>query len=541
MDHCLFVRASPLILAALSACGEGAPEPRASAPPGGVRVMAASAGDTGISPGGAQQTYGCEPDGAVPGSVYFFVDAAALSGGNGARDAPFRTVQAAYLAVQSGQKAVLCVAEGTYVERVGSTADRFAAQTEYALVGGFRAGSRFAVRDSLAHPTTIQAPDRSGATIVFGNVKSITLDGHRITGGLHGVLISGGYSAGRSVTLRNNHIFGNGVEGQLDHSGGGLRLSGGQILIEHNLIEGNRAGAGGAGLYVGAPASAERNTKRGGVLHVTSALATISRNVVRDNVARHDTPHGAGISVSMNARIDHNLIEDNRGLGPLSGPGGQGVGGGLIAQAQYATVIVDSNWIAGNIAQKAGGGIFIDEASIGTIVNNVVVGNEGVGAITVDGRASGSGAEDRGYATIASNTVVGNTSQALYLLDSTVAAYNNVFWDNGGGADVLSAAGGSLSESITLDHNLLVSGCSGTALCQMGLRNLIGVAPQLLDPAAADYSLAAGSPALDAGAATFGPALAYAGALTAAPAADYDGAPRPQGPGIDLGALERTP
>jgi hypothetical protein len=50
------------------------------------------------------------------------------------------------------------------------------------------------------------------------------------------------------------------------------------------------------------------------------------------------------------------------------------------------------------------------------------------------------------------------------------------------------------------------------------------------DPAAPDYHLAASSPAIDAGAASFSGA--------SAPAADFDGLPRPGGGGIDVGCYE---
>ncbi|AKT41779.1 right-handed parallel beta-helix repeat-containing protein [Chondromyces crocatus] len=500
--------------------------------------IGASDAEPGISSAGARQRYGCEPGGALPGHTYLFVDAAAAPGGSGARQAPFATLQAAYLAIQSGQKAILCIAEGTYVERVGSQADRFTSGTEYTLVGGFRAGQSFAERDSVRYRTAVKAPDRASGTLVFGNVRSLTLDGLDLSGGLHGVLIASGYSAGRTLVVRNNHIHDNGIEGHHDHRGGGLRLSGTQVVIEHNLIENNAAGAGGAGIFIGSSPSSERNTRIGGTLQVSPALATIAHNIVRDNVARYDTPHGAGISVSMNAHIHHNRIEGNRGHAPLNGAGGQGVGGGIIAQYPLITVAIESNWIARNVAPKAGGGIFIDEASIGTLVNNVIVDNQGVGAICVDGRGSGNAPDDRGYATIANNTVTGNSDGAVYVLDSTVTAYNNVFWANGA-RDILSATSGAIPEDITLDHNVLASGCTGPALCTLGAHNRLGEDPRLLDPARGDYHLAPNSPAVRAGTSALTPAFACPGALTTPPPDDYAGVARSTTAGIDLGAFAR--
>lgn len=520
----------------------GAAGPRAfaaAAPMAPAAAMAAAggSGDPGISPSGARVTHGCEPGGAASGAAYLFVDAAAPAGGSGAREAPLDAVQAALRAVQKGQRAVICVAAGTYVEHAAAAEDVFGAGTEITVVGGFQPGSGFAVRDSLRHVTTLRAPDRSQAALQIGNIRAFTLDGLAITGGLHGVLVKGGYSAGRSLTVRNCHVHGNGVEGQRGLQGAGMKLSAGRILVEHNLIEGNAGGQGGGGLSLAAAPSSEQNRLDGGTLTIGAALARITRNVVQDNVLRHDTPHGAGVAVSMNAVIDHNLIRRNRGFPPLDGPGGHAVGGGVIAQHPAITVTISENRIEGNSAPKAGGGVLIDEGSIGTIVNNVIAGNEGDGAIAVDGRAGGREEGDRSYATIVNNTVVGNSRAAIFVQDSRAAIFNNVLWKNGP-ADFIVASNGGLAEAVVADHNLLSSGGGAGAGLELGARNLRGKDPLL----AGEGDLRPGerSPALDAGAARVTPALAHEGALVAAPAADIDGVTRPQGAGVDLGAFERA-
>lgn len=516
-------------------------EPPAPATPAARTAPAAMAdatgtGDAGISPAGARVTHGCEPGGAAAGAAYLFVDAAAPAGGSGAREAPLDAVQAGLRAVQKGQRAVICVAAGTYVEHASAAEDVFAAGTEITVVGGFQPGSRFAVRDSLRHVTTLRAPDRSQAALQIGNIRAFTLDGLAITGGLHGVLVKGGYAAGRSLTVRNCHVHGNGVEGQRGLQGAGMKLSAGRILVEHNLIEGNAGGQGGGGLSLAAAPSSEQNRLEGGALTIGAALARITRNIVQDNVLRHDTPHGAGVAVSMNAVIDHNLIRRNRGYPPLDGPGGQAVGGGVIAQHPAITVTISENRIEGNSAPKAGGGVLIDEGSIGTIVNNVIVGNEGDGAVAVDGHAGGRDEADRSYATIVNNTVVGNSRAAIFVQDSRAAILNNVFWKNGS-VDFIVAANGGIAEAAFADHNLLSSVGGAGAGLELGGRNLRGQEPLL----AGEGDLRPGerSPTLDAGAARFTPALAYEGALVAAPAADIDGVARPQGAGVDLGAFER--
>jgi hypothetical protein len=501
-----------------------------------VSLDVSDTGDAGISPTGARVPHGCEPGGAAAGAAYLFVDAAAPASGSGTREAPHRALHDALRAVPKRQRAVLCLAAGDYAEHASTADDLFASGTEITVVGGFQPGTRFAVRDSLRHPTTLKAPDRSHPALQIGNLRSFTLDGLAITGGLHGVLVKG-YSPGRTLTVRNCHISGNGVEGQQGLQGAGLKLSGGRVLVEHNLIEANAGGKGGAGLSISAPPSAEQNRLEAGVLTLGASLARVSRNIIQDNVLRHDTAHGVGVSVSMNALIDHNLIRRNRGYPPREGAGGAAVGGGIIAQHPGITVTISENRIEDNSAPKAGGGVFIDEGSIGTIVNNVITGNEGIGAIAVDGRAGGRDEADRTYATIVHNTVTGNRGEAILVQDARAVIVNNILWGNGP-ADFRLATNGGLIEAVLADHNLLSTNGAAAAGLELGSRNLLAREP--LFAAVRDWRPGEKSPALDVGAARFKPALEYDGALSAPPATDIDGVKRPQGAGVDLGAHERA-
>ncbi|PKN25071.1 MAG: hypothetical protein CVU65_09850 [Deltaproteobacteria bacterium HGW-Deltaproteobacteria-22] len=92
---------------------------------------------------------------------------------------------------------------------------------------------------------------------------------------------------------------------------------------------------------------------------------------------------------------------------------------------------------------------------------------------------------------------------------------------------------GSVSRNCLIANNLVAnritagSGVTETTNLVVGDGDLAVVYE---DPDQLDFTPAAGSPVLDA-----------ATALPECPAVDHDGVPRPQGPGYDLGAFERTP
>lgn len=474
-------------------------------------------------------------DCAVGGPHFRYVDASAPNGGNGTKASPFQRVGDAIDSIGDGEAGTICVLEGTYHEHAGNDADTANDDRTFTLAGGFVAGSDYGVRDCALHPSTLQAPDVSAAALTFGNVRAITVDGFGITGGAHGIEIVAGYSAGRALRLLNNHIYQNGIDGASGHQGAGVLVSASDLHITNNLIEENHGGRLGAGIFVEEPSSSEQNEldPSTGDLVIGSALAVITGNVVKDNTLRHDTPHGVGIAVSMNAIIANNVVTGNQGFGVPGG--GDAVGGGIFVQNALVTARIERNWVVNNSAPKGGGGIFIDEAAIAFIAGNVVARNVGMGAVLADGRASGGGASDRTYVTVVNNTIADNQGGGLFVEDATAHAYNNLFWNNGG-PDLSLLQGGAIAEFIVADYNRLgmVAQAPGVTL---GANNL-GAAPSFADEAADDFHLLPGSPLANAGTSTFAPALSFMGAMTAPPSLAIDGAPRPLGPGYDLGAFE---
>jgi hypothetical protein len=508
------------------------PPPPPAPPPPPVSDWA----QVGVGGGGAD-LHGCDTGTASEGfTVFRYLRAGAQ--GHGSRESPFGSLQAAYASVGAGQKATLCVEEGTYTENVGGEADDMARGLRW--VGGFASGSGFTRRRLDGGLSRVVAASPQAPVLRMGNHGHITVDGFDLSGGLRGLYING-YAAGRTLVVRNNRVHHNGLvvataadlpPGASENSIGGVVVSGSQVLVEHNEIHANDGAHNGAGLNIGAAATSEQNRMVDGTLVPGSALATVRYNAIHHNTLRWDTPHGAGVTLNTNAVFQRNIVWANAGL-KWAGAGGHGVGGGLIAQRPHATVTVSDNWFEGNTALNAGAGLFFDEATIGTAYNNVVVRNEGESAVCVDGRAGGDTANDRSYMTLVHNTIAWNSGAAVMVQDATLRAHNNLMWRNGGAADVVLSGGGALPQDALADHNVMRAGGGTPGLVVTNSLPLDHAAPFTDDSLAQPGSLSLGvvglrprpiaaGPAL----AAFQPALDHGGALRSPPPVDAAGAPR---------------
>lgn len=499
-------------------------------------------------PGGAGlQLYGCDSgvDSGDGFNVFRYVRPGGAAG-SGTRASPYNSLQTAYASVTGSMRAVICVEQGTLVENVGARADAMGRGLR--LVGGFVTGSNFTQRSvALGVATRVQATSALEVPLTLGNHGHITVDGFELTGGARGLYVWG-YSPGRVLAVRNNHVHGNGAfitqasdvpAGYDINSLGGVVVSGSDVTIEYNAVYENQGGHNGAGIHVMQPATSEQNRLIGGVLTMGSALARVRYNRIHGNVLRADTPHGAGLTLSINAVVERNVIWNNQGLKWANAQGGEGVGGGMIAQLPYATVEVRNNWFEGNRATKGGAAIFLDEATIGTVSNNVVVNNDGTGAIAIDGRAGGALASDRSFATIVHNTVALNSGPALMVQDSSAHVSHNLFWRNGGAGDLYAAAGGAQAETIVADRNVMRGSYAGTpGISVSNASNLEAMAALVQPNLLAFGGLSLGQADLRPGVAVpanlpsaMAPAFVHAGAMTQVPGTDVMGSPRPAGAG----------
>jgi len=150
------------------------------------------------------------------------------------------------------------------------------------------------------------------------------------------------------------------------------------------------------------------------------------------------------------------------------------------------------------VGVRRGDGIIAWGGNGNTMRNNISYGNSEWG-IRVHTNAA-----------VFNNTTYGNYHQGIYVYDSNSAIIrNNIAY-----------------------HNQGQDGYPGDAYIGPGNiqdHNLFGADPKFANPLAGDFHLTASSPAIDAG------------SSQDAPSSDFEGNPRPQGAGYDLGAYEFLP
>lgn len=406
--------------------------------------------------------------GTVAGAAELYVDAASSGAELGTQQSPYRSVQAAIDAAAAGDE--VRVAAGAYVQNLRIEGKAVV------LRGGF---SRTWVRDPAANPTTLMG---AGGDAVINLIASdATIDGFRITGGAgstdqlpYGYHGGGIYSRDGSPTISNCTIENNDIrtgEPPFDYFfGGGIYVSNcAQANIIGNVLRGNVAG-------------------RGGAIAIIGQRALIQGNTIENNVAVGD--HGGGLFVAVvNATITRNIIRGNE----VGAAIGYGWGGGLIIVGAGNSAELSFNVLHDNFAAAYGAAEFIDEGAFADIHHELIYRNkskdgcEAVSAIAVDG-GDGVGSE----ANIRHCTVVDNVcdtairGNGLQVEGRSIARVtNSIFWNNGGD-DFATDATSTLSISYT---------CSQERADGVGN---ISADPRFLDPGAADYRLAAGSPCLNA-------------------------------------------
>jgi parallel beta-helix repeat protein len=220
----------------------------------------------------------------------------------------------------------------------------------------------------------------------------------------------------------------------------------------------------------------------------SSDFNEVVRTKIHDN-GTSDFDHGMYVTAN-NTLIDGNEIYNNTGWGISKYPSGD-------------SNIIRNNRVHTNATLgKRGDGILLYGGSNNQAYNNVVWAND-----------NGIGTGKETNSKIYNNTITGNRSYGAGVgSDTNTDIKNNILYNNGAGYfNVFSPA------TYTISTNLCSAAAAGCSV--------VGD-PRFVDPAGANFHIAAGSPAVDAGIAL--PMVAV----------DGDGVVRPSGVAYDIGAYE---
>lgn len=340
-------------------------------------------------------------------------------------------------------------------------------------------GHAVEVRSSAGPGTTIIDGDALSAVVMFqsGETRASILRGFTIQHAEYSGLGGAIGIVRASATIAGNVIADNGT----------MAISGyvASVAIVDNQLRRNRdfLSNGGGGVDLGLVSSAEivgnviednDTDGSGGGISVSGGTIVISDNVVRRNVAGRS---GGGIVAgATNLLVSQNVIADN-----TAGESGGGLSTGVAAGSR---TVVLANTIASNAA-AAGSGVFVGySVSPAEIVDNLVTGAPGTSLVDCD-----------------------------HTYYDVIPAFSH--------NDVYTGA------------PFPIVGCGSDP----GGPGRLSVDPRYADPGSADYRLASGSPAIDAG----------DGSVPSLPPLDIAGSPRvvdgnADGASvIDIGAYEAQP
>jgi CSLREA domain-containing protein len=361
-------------------------------------------------------------------------------------------------------------------------------------------GSQPIIQDNHIYSNTAMAlsPPNGGGILFRGAGTYGWITDNQIHGN------SAAYGAGIAVqdgahaAIYRNLLEGNGFDSTGDFQGGGagIYLEGGEGDIRFNQILSN---------VLAGDMGANTSFFGGGIYLLNMDYAYVQRNVLRGNYIQAKIGGGSGIGVLGGEKIliHGNQVEDNY----FDGIAGGGSGIYLYNFSEPSHFDLDRNWIAYNGGSPA---LLVSYETHFTLTNNIIAHNSGDGLF-------------------------------MYYVYSATVANNNTIADNGGSGIDLESSTMYLKNSILANNhhyglevhylfspaqlnNDVWSNAWGPS--NVALPFYMELDPRFFDSAAGSYALRPNSPCLDQA-----DACSYE-------LDSYNGLPRPQGSGADIGAFE---
>jgi hypothetical protein len=337
-----------------------------------------------------------------------------------------------------------------------------------------------------------------------------------------------------SVWLDGATLMGNTTAGY-----GGALQTYGQTHILNSLIQGNQAAANGGALsavgrvwitqsdFISNTAQGDGTFGGGAVTSNDAIIAANSRFV--GNTA--NTSPGGALVAGLGLLLDHSEFTGNTAA---TGDGGAAIalGGATLdhvtffgnhsglnggALAVIGTLAVSSTLVTGNSA-NTGGGLYL-YAGGGRIVNSLFAGNSATSTAGMQLYLAPTGTLQLIHNTVGAPSLA--LGDAIRVAGGSVQIYDTLVTSHTTGVRRLAGA-------LTQDYNLFFGNTTAILGGAAGGTHHASGDPRFVDPAAGNYHLLSGSPAINV-------------ATDLGVPVDIDGDPRPFGAGFDIGYDEFTP